>query len=275
MKVAARGLSFDVHVSGPVGGVPVLLLHGFPQHAGMWDQVAPVLHAGGYQTVAPDQRGYSPGARPADVTGYRLAEATADALAIADALELATPHVVGHDWGSLVGWHLASGYPDRIRTLTAVSIPHPLALADALAEDADQRGRSAYIQLFRIAGKAEEVLVRDDAARLRTMFAGCPPRRIDSYVEPLREPGALTGALNWYRALSRADNEDLRPVSVPTTFVWGDRDIAIGPTAAKRCGRYVTGDYRFEPLVGVSHWVPDEAPGELAEAIMTRISTVV
>ena len=266
MQISVRGLTFDVHVGGSDGGAPVLLLHGFPQHAGEWSVMAPLLHAYGLTTIAFDQRGYSPGARPAEVRDYATPELVADALAVLDALEVPSAHLVGHDWGAIVGWHLAADHADRIRTYTAVSVPHPGAMASALADDADQRERSSYIALFRQEGKAEEVLLADDAKRLRAMFAGCPPERVDSYLDRMREPGALTAALNWYRAGLSAPGE----VDVPTTYVWGDRDIAVGAVAARRCADWVRPSYRFVPLTGFSHWLPDEAPAELAEAVYAQ-----
>jgi pimeloyl-ACP methyl ester carboxylesterase len=274
VQVRARGLVFDVRLDGEDGDAPVLLLHGFPQHSGEWARVLPALHAAGLRTVAPDQRGYSPGARPSDVDSYRIAEVTADAVAILDALEIDTVHVVGHDWGAMVGWHLAARYADRVRTLTAVSVPHPLAYAQARSNDPDQRSRSAYIGLFRQPGKAEDVLLREDAVRLRAMFAGVDPADVETYAGPMLAPEALTAALNWYRAMSREDLDGLGPVAVPTTFVWSDNDLAIGRMAAEACAAYVRGDYRFVTLLGVSHWIPDEAPGALAEAILDRVSPV-
>ena len=273
MKVPLDGLIFDVGLAGPAHGAFILLLHGFPQHAGMWDRVAPLLHLEGYQTIALDQRGYSPGARPEPVEAYAMANCVADALGVIDAVAGGGPvHVIGHDWGAMVAWHLASRYPQRIRTLTAVSVPHPLAFGNAIARDSDQQRRSAYIQLFRVKGKAEEVLLRNDAAALRAAFDGCPPERIDDYVRPMRQPGALTGALNWYRAMSRRDNEGLQVTDVPTTFVWGDQDVAVGARAARDCAQYVSADYRFVPLTGISHWIPDQVPEALVEAIVRRVS---
>ena len=268
MRISVRGLAFEAELAGPAGAPAVLLLHGFPQGAGVWDLVRPALLDAGLRTVALDQRGYSPGARPADVDAYRMPECVADAVAVLDTLDLPAAHVVGHDWGAVVGWHLAAGYPDRVASLTAVSVPHPRAMADALREDTDQRERSSYIRLFQQPGKAEEVLLADDAARLRAMFAGCPAERIDRYVTAMREPGALTGALNWYRAISEADTATVGPVEVPTTYLWGGGDVAVGRIAATGCARYVTGPYRFVPLAGVSHWLPDEAPGAVGEEIL-------
>lgn len=271
MQDTVRGLQFTVRVRGPRDGDPVLLLHGFPQHAGMWDQVAPILHGAGLRTIAPDQRGYSPGARPTEVAAYRISEAAADAVALLDAVGADSAHVVGHDWGALVGWRLAAGYPGRVRTFTALSVPHPSAIVAALRTDPDQQQRSSYIRLFQEAGKAESLLLERGAARLRAMFGDLPPERIDDYVRPLLEPGALTAALNYYRALGT--DSATGPAVRPTTFVWGDRDIAIARSAADGCCRWVNADYEFVPLAGASHWLADELPDQVARLALARIAT--
>jgi pimeloyl-ACP methyl ester carboxylesterase len=221
----------------------------------------------------PDQRGYSPGARPADASAYRVPELAADVTALLDALAITGPvHLIGHDWGAMVGWHLAAHSADRLRTWTAVSVPHPAAMAWGLATDGDQRERSAYISFFRQAeGVAESALLADDAARLRQIFAdsGLDAAGVDSYVAPMLVPGALTGALNWYRALR--GGPDLAPARVPTTYVWSDNDLAIGRTAAQACHRHVSADYEFVELSGVTHWIPDQVPDRLAGIILTRV----
>ncbi|MFJ8582445.1 alpha/beta fold hydrolase [Micromonospora sp. NPDC093277] len=274
MRVDARGLTFDLRTGGPEEGAPVLLLHGFPQHGGEWDEVVPALHAAGLRTYAPDQRGYSPGARPAAVEAYRIRELVADAAGVLDALGVASAHVVGHDWGAAVAWGLAAAHPDRVRTLTAVSVPHPAAMAHALATVPRQRARSAYMSLFRRPGTAERVLLAMRATALRRMLGGVgDAARVARYADPMREPGALTAALNWYRAMSGADMRAVGPVGVPTTFVWSDGDVAIGRTAAEGCVAHVTGDYRFVELAGVTHWIPDEAPAPLAAAILARVAS--
>jgi pimeloyl-ACP methyl ester carboxylesterase len=270
--IGARGLTFDLAVDGPEDGAAVLLLHGFPQHSGEWDEILPSLHAAGLRSYALNQRGYSPGARPSSVEDYRMAECVADAAAVLDALGVDAAHVVGHDWGALVAWHLAARHPDRVHTLTALSLPHPAAMAHALSTDSDQRDRSSYIRLFQQADKAEQVLLADDAAALRGMLAGVGAGRVDAYAGPMREPAALTAALNWYRAMSREDLAGTGPVTVPTTYVWSDGDIAVGRTTAEACAAHVTGDYRFVTLSGVTHWIPDEAPAAVAEAVLARIA---
>ena len=254
----------------------MLLLHGFPQHSGMWQQVSRPLHAAGFRTIAPDQRGYSAGARPADVRSYRMAECVADAVAMLDELGLDSVHVVGHDWGAIVGWFLAARYPDRIRTLTAISVPHPAAFAEALNHGLDQRLKSSYVALFRRRHIAERLLLAGDAALLRFQCtaSGLPASVVDDYVDPLTEPGALTAALSWYRAMSLAEFRTLEPVGCPTTYVWSDRDRAIGRYAAQRCGAHVAGPYRYIELPRVSHWIADVAPESLANAIIDRATVL-
>jgi pimeloyl-ACP methyl ester carboxylesterase len=175
-----------------------------------------------------------------------------------------------------VAWALAAWHPDRVRSLTAVSVPHPAAYTAAYRTDPEQKERSAYIRLFWQAGRAEEVLLADDGRRLRRMLGsrsetGVPDEAVDEYVAILSAPGALTAALNWYRAMSSTPTVDR--VALPTTYVWSDGDSAIGRTAAEFCGEFTTGDYRFVELPGVTHWIPEQAPRELATAILDRIAS--
>jgi pimeloyl-ACP methyl ester carboxylesterase len=163
-----------------------------------------------------------------------------------------------------------------VRSLTAVSVPHPAAFTTAYRDDPEQRERSAYIRLFWQEGKAEEVLLEDDMRRLRRMLGseaetGIPAEAVDQYVAVLSAPGALTAALNWYRAMSSRTPVDA--VDLPTTYVWSDGDIAIGRTAAEGCAQHVRGDYRFVELNGVTHWIPEQAPEPLATAILDRIAS--
>lgn len=266
------GLTFDIGLAGPEDGEPVLLLHGFPQSGRSWTAVAPRLAAAGLRLLAPDQRGYSPGARPDDVAAYAVPTLADDALAVAAALGHHTVHLVGHDWGASVAWHVAAHHPDRVRSLTALSIPHLAAFGRALATDSEQQRRSAYIGLFREPGKAEAVLLADDARRLREMYEGAVPAAdVEAYVSLLSE-GGLTPALAWYRAMGR-DLGELPPVRVPTTFVWGERDLAVAPAAAEACGEHVDADYRFVRLPDEGHWTPDADPGAVARAVLDRVAS--
>lgn len=230
------------------------------------------------RAVAFDQRGYSPSARPPEVSDYRLGELVDDVLAVADALGFERFDVIGHDWGAMVAWAAAGRHPDRVRTLTAVSVPHPKAFAAAMRGDGDQAKRSSYIEVFRRPGHvAEQRLLGEDGNGdgLRAMFVatGMPPDapEIAEFVAAMVQPGALTAALNWYRAMSPDAAADIGSIVVPTLFVWSTADNAIGRRAAEACGQFVSGPYRFEVLDGVSHWVPETAPRDLNRLILEHL----
>lgn len=263
------GLLLDAVATGPADGEVVLLLHGFPQTSWSWRFVVPPLADAGYRVVAPDQRGYSPDARPVGVAHYRMTELVADAVAVLDALGADGAHVVGHDWGAAVAWQLAGRHPDRVRTLTAVSVPHPVAFVEALRCDPDQRQRSRYMKDWQDPD-AEQALL---AGGLGRALGGAPGVDVEHYLQALREPGALTAALSWYRAQSLDDLDGLGPIVAPTLHVWSTEDAALGPTAAHATGRHVAGPYRFEVLHGISHWVPEQAPAALAALLLEHLGS--
>ncbi|AVH24096.1 alpha/beta fold hydrolase [Nocardia cyriacigeorgica] len=270
VDIPVGDLTFDVLISGPDGGIPLVALHGFPESAASWGKVTPLLVAAGYRVIAPNQRGYSAVARPEGVDAYRIECLVADVVGLLDALGVPAAHLVGHDWGSAVAWQVAGRHPSRVRSLTAISVPHPTAFGWALREDDDQRQRSAYMGLLRQEGKAEKVLSEDDFRRLRAMFGGrIAPEFVDEHLRVLGGAGALTGALNWYRAMT-SDFGNIGPTTVPTTYVWSTDDTALGRAGAERCGEFVDAPYEFVVLEGGSHWIPEERPEELAGAILAR-----
>ena len=268
--VPVGDLVFDLRESGPADGDPVILLHGFPETSLSWTSVAARLADAGLRVIAFDQRGYSAGARPTDVASYSTDLLAGDVLGVADALGLDTFHLVGHDWGSAVAWVVAGRHPDRVRTLTAVSVPHLTAYNAALRDDPVQQQKASYISFMRQEVKAEELLLADDARRLTAIYGDdVPVALVVRYVAHLAEPGALTAALNWYRAMGAGLAETPR-TQVPTTFVWGEDDQAIGRVPAEACGDHVDADYRFVELAGIGHWIPEQAADSLAEAIIVR-----
>ena len=261
------GLVLDAVAAGPEDGPVVLLLHGFPQTSWSWREVWPALVDAGFRVVAPDQRGYSPDARPVGVEHYRMTSLVADAVAVLDHVAAGTAHVVGHDWGAAVAWQLAGRHAERVRTLTAVSVPHPLAFVQALRTDEDQRARSRYMQEWQDP-RAEEQLLANGFA---DVFGEIPGVDTGTYVERMREPGALTAALSWYRAQSLRDLDGLGAICMPTMHVWSDADRALGPAGAHGTAEHVDGPYRFEVLEGVSHWVPEQAPDRLAALLLEHL----
>ena len=268
------GLTFDVRDAGPADGEPVILLHGFPQDSAAWDQVAPALHQAGLRTLAPDQRGCSPMARPRGRGRYRLRETTADVLALMDAAGLESAHVVGHDWGAAVGWALGAWYPDRVRTLTALSVPHPAAMAKAMVTS-DQALRSYYMFAFQLPLLPERLLLSGGGTPLRRMLRGGGLSREAAahYVARMREPGALSAALGWYLAMPLSTRDRVGTVRVPTLHVWSTGDAFLGRAGIEDTARFVDAPYRLEIIEGVSHWLPELAADRVAELVTTHVKT--
>jgi pimeloyl-ACP methyl ester carboxylesterase len=263
--------TFDAVAAGPLDGRKVLLLHGVPESGIEWRHQLRALAADGYRAVAPNQRGYSPGVRPRCVEDYRLEHAVDDVAAIADQLGWRRFDLVGHDWGAVVGWVAAAKFALRVRTLTAVSAPHPGAFGEALRNDPDQQRRAALLDYMRQPEIPERALLADGAARLREGWPSVIPRaRVEQYVRQLSEPGALTAALNWYRANSF--DGDYQRVSVPTMYLWGTEDGAVGPEAAQATSDWVTGAYRFEVLDQVGHFVPEEAADRTTALLLEHLA---
>ncbi|WAL66848.1 alpha/beta hydrolase [Amycolatopsis cynarae] len=262
--------SFDAIAAGPEDGRPVLLLHGFPEAAIAWEHQVAVLGARGFRAVAPDQRGYSPGVRPGQVADYGMDELVGDVLAMAGELGWDRFDLVGHDWGGAVAWWTASAHPGRLRRLAVVSTPHPGALAKALRTDEDQRLRSQYMRDWHDSG-TERRMLADNAQALRRMFEWkVPSSRVDEYVRRLSEPGALTAALNWYRAGRPSGQID--KIEVPTLYVWSTEDVAFGSTAALDTENWVTAPYTFQMLEDITHWIPEQTPEVLTALLLEHLA---
>lgn len=263
------GLTFEVRDEGPRDGDVVVLLHGFPQLNSAWDRVVPLLHARGLRTLAPNQRGYSPGARPHGRRPYRSSELTEDVLALID-LTGGPVHVVGHDWGAAVAWRVAAVAPEKVRTLTAVSVPHPGAFMAAMLRG--QALHSWYMAVFNLPWLPERVLSHPRSGGWFLRRGGMTPEMLSDFRRDIVDGGALRGGLGWYRALALSDPQVASThVQVPTTYVWSDGDAFLGRAGARLCAQYVEGPYRLEVIEGASHWIPDERPQELASAILDRI----
>jgi pimeloyl-ACP methyl ester carboxylesterase len=270
MERFARGdLIFDVVDAGPGDGPVVVLLHGHPQTNAAWEEILPRLTVRGYRCLAPNQRGYSPGARPKRRRDYRMSELVGDVAALIDAIGVQNVHLVGHDWGALVAWAVAAQHPGRIRTLSALSGPHPTALQMAMISSR-QGIASWYAYAFLVPWLPERFYLGKDGkgARLARMLqaGGQRAELAERDVRAMAEQGAYTAALNWYRAAPYSGRTGR--VTVPTMFVWSDGDKYILESAARRSGRYVTGHYRFELLGGGSHWIPDQQADAVADLLL-------
>jgi pimeloyl-ACP methyl ester carboxylesterase len=265
--IEANGISLYVEERGE--GTPVLMLHGWPDSARLWRHQVPVLAGRGYRVITPDLRGFGRSEQPAEVRSYSLRNVVGDITALLDQLGVPAAHVVGHDWGAAVAWLTAITRPDRVRTLTAISVPHPLA-----PPTMRQHEMAWYQLFFQFYGVAEATIQHDDWAWLRMMTRG--DGDLSQAIENLSRPGALTASLNWYRAnLSPrmpGPAPALPPVAAPTLGIWSTGDHYLDGERMKNSAGFVEGPWRYEEIPGASHWVPLDAPEKLNNLLLDWLS---
>jgi len=269
--IEANGLQFHVRDEG--SGTPVILLHGFPDTGDLWRNQVPALVKNGFRTIVPDMRGRGRSSKPPNVADYRLSTIVRDVTGILDALRIERAHVVGHDWSAGVAWLLAALVPERVDRLVAISVGAPATGAKPSLEEL-QKGW--YRLLFLFEGTAEELIQRDDWYLFRLFLAGA--KDTDAYVKTLSEPGALTPALNWYRAnlpvqaiLGRTGGPRLPAVKANTLGIWSTGDLYLTEEAMTRSAQAVEGQWRYERFEG-SHWVPLDQPDRLNRLLLEFLS---
>jgi len=268
-RMSAGDYTYDVRRAGD-GDELVILLHGFPETGHMWLPLLEHLAANGYTALAPDLLGYSPGARPPEAEHYAHPPMAADILAMADALGKDRFHLVGHDHGAALGWYMAGRHADRLISWTALSVPHIDAFVQAIATNAEQRQRSGYMTFFRQVGVAENGLSANDFEALRNVWSESAPDQVEEYIRVLSQPGALTGALNWYRGGLTADRKPVGQISVPTLMLWGKNDQAIGRPGVEATPPLMDGPYRLVEL-DVGHWLIQEAEADVLRETLAHI----
>jgi pimeloyl-ACP methyl ester carboxylesterase len=273
MEQFRRGdLVFDVIDAGPADGPVVVLLHGFPESNAMYQPVIERLTAQGYRCLAPLQRGYSPGARPKRRRDYRDSELVGDIVTLIDSVGAQRVHLVGHDWGAAAAWYVAQRFPERVHTLSALSVPHPAAFLKAVATSR-QAAFSWYMLFFQLPWLPERLLL-SRRAKSEFIASRSAPELAEAEVAAFAQPGMLKSALNWYRGIPfSSPRETAKVVTVPTLYVWSDNDVALKEKCAQLCADYVVADYRFEVLEGTSHWLLDEQPETVADLILDWIGT--
>lgn len=270
LSIAANGLRFHALAAGPADGPLVVLLHGFPEAAHGWRRQIGPLAAAGYRVVAPDQRGIGLSSKPEGVASYRVHLLAADIVAIVRALGRERAQVVGHDWGGAVAWTLAMRHADVFERAAILDAPHPVAFLARLRRHPSQMLRSWYMAFFQLPRLPEAVLRADGFGRLAKALVASSrpgtftPADLDAYRAAWAQPGALTGMLNWYRALrlgsagSGASRGDGR-VRIPVRVLWGDRDQALEPALAEASLAWCDAGEVFH-FPAATHWLQHEEP---------------
>ncbi|MGH1572620.1 alpha/beta fold hydrolase [Methylobacterium sp. P31] len=273
-RVTLPEVSLNVAEAGPASGPPTLLLHGFPEFWYGWrHQIGPLAEAG-LRVIVPDQLGYGLSDKPPGIDAYHLDRLAGDVLALADAYGFSTVRLVGHDWGGLVAWWVASRHPERIDRLAILNAPHPAIVGAYMRHHPGQWLRSAYVGLFQLPGLPERLLTADRCRTLRRALTttsrpgAFAPAEIDRYVEAWLQPGAMTAMLNWYRALVRLPRATPPRVRVPTLILWGRQDTALQPGLAEASLAFCD-DGRIQWYERASHWLAHEEPAAV-NADLTR-----
>ena len=277
--VEANGLRFHCVTAGE--GPLVLLLHGFPEFWYSWRHQIPALAGAGFTVVAPDLRGYNDSDKPEGIEAYRMSAIVGDVAGLIRAFGREQAVIVGHDWGGAVAYAFAMANPDMTQALAVLNCPHPADFSRALmgGKSLEQMKKSWYMFFFQLPEIPEQLLAADDF-RLLKAFAYSQARRgtfsakdLKAYTEAFSKPGALTGGINWYRAMLRhsthASGVGTRParlfppISAPTLVIWGERDHFLGKELTRGMTRHFRGKFRVRYLPGVSHWIQQEAPGRV------------
>lgn len=270
-SIRLNGLEFTVDMAGHDHEQTVLLLHGFPESRHMWHPQVEALSAAGFRVIAPDQRGYSTGARPAGEDAYRVELIVQDAVDLMAALGVADFHLVGHDWGGQIAWLIAAAHAGKIRTLSILSRPHPAAFARAMAEDPQQSERSRHHRFLKEPDAYDRMRV-DGLQPLREALETqhVPPEIAAVHIAKLAEPGGVEGAINWYRA-SGFTGAATPPINLPTLYIWGTEDATVGRYAAELTSDYVTGPFRFVQVEGAGHFIVDQCPDTVSDLLLVHI----
>jgi pimeloyl-ACP methyl ester carboxylesterase len=288
--IEANGLRFHVVTEEPVssagsqqGRAPlVVLLHGFPEFWYGWRQQIPALAGAGFAVAAPDLRGYNDSDKPEGIDAYRITNIVEDVAGLVRALGRERAVIVGHDWGGAAAYAFAMLKPEMTSRLCVMNSPHPALFAREFQNgNVRQLRRSWYMFFFQFPDAPERLLAAGNFRALKGMLVDgarkgtFPPPALARYVEAFSKPGALTGAINWYRAAFRRGLPSAREfpkIAAPTLIIWGDRDFALGTELTRGMRPYFSGPFSLRYLRGVGHWVQHETPGKV-NALLIRFLT--
>ena len=253
----------------------IIFLHGFPETSYMWKKLMSSFSENGFYCIAPNLRGYSKGACPKGKKHYSLDKLAKDVLDISEFLNKPKFHLVGHDWGAAIGWKVVHDYKDRILSWTGISVPHLQAFGKAIVVDQEQSKMSQYIKNFQLPYLPEIQIRKNDFRVFKKLWKNSDSNEIDDYLEVFGNPKQLTASLNYYRSNYKllkkaAKNQILGNIHIPTLFIWGNKDIAIGSYSVSENHQYMKSDYEFIELKS-GHWLIQTNYPELKDAITKHI----
>jgi pimeloyl-ACP methyl ester carboxylesterase len=277
--IKTNGIQLHIVQAGPKSGIPVVLLHGFPEFWYGWRKQIPALAQAGCRVIVPDQRGYNLSDKPKGVEAYCVDNLVEDIVGLINELDYQKVNVVGHDWGALVAWMLGIKHPGRLRRLGILNVPHPAVMQQFLRRDFEQMRRSLYALYFQLPGLPELSLRlgnwrgASQAMRKSALPKTFTEEDIEKYKGAWSQPGALTAMLNWYRAAARHRppiTSDMR-VRVPTLMLWGVKDAALTYRMARPSLDYCAkGNLIFFPEA--THWLQHEEADDVNRHILSFVT---
>jgi pimeloyl-ACP methyl ester carboxylesterase len=275
--VQANGIQIHYVTQGE--GTPVILLHGFPEFWIAWRHQIPAL-AKHFQVIVPDLRGYGQTERPSKVADYNISLLAADIECLIKALGFENAHIIGHDWGGAIAWNLALQYPEVVDRLVVLNSPHPVIFSKALRSNFRQILKSWYIFFFQLPHIPELIFRMNTQNMIRGLLRNSTIQKdtfsdtdIEHYVKALNEPGAMTAALNYYRAAFRKRNSITRvkKIDAPTLLIWGEKDIALGKELTYDMESLFTGPFSIEYILNCGHFVNEEQPELVNHLLMDHL----
>ncbi|MBN9386615.1 MAG: alpha/beta hydrolase [Chloroflexi bacterium] len=277
--IETNGITLHVVEAGPADGPLVILLHGFPEAWYSWRYQFEALASAGWRVLAPDQRGYNLSDKPKGVKSYRLDVLAKDILGLIEWAGQEKAVVAGHDWGAAVGWYLATCHPERIEKYIALNVPHPSLMQVMLRKHPRQLLKSWYIFFFQLPwlpeitierlGTTDRTMPLRQSSRPGTFKASDLAR----YRHSWGIPGALTGMINWYRAVLRYSGVVPKNprVKVPVLIIWGEKDSFLLPEGAE-VSLKVCENGRLVYIPEATHWVQHEEPDRVNQLILGFIT---
>ena len=278
ISIKARGMTFDGWAAGSEDAPLIICLHGLPRSSWEWHHQLPKLAEAGFRVVAPDLRGYCPGARPKGVDSYFLKEYADDILAIADELGWADRpfHLMGTSIGGVIAWRIAGENPQRIATLACINIPHPGAFDEIVntATAEEQKEKMSYITFSKKEGNERTVF----EIGMKTM--GLDESEIAPYKEAHSSDEALRAIFHYYRAnvpepgvaSAMQKTHPLGPIEMPTLYIWVPEAGNVSREAAEATANYVKGPYRFEIVEGARNWALQKQPEKITRLLLEHLA---
>jgi pimeloyl-ACP methyl ester carboxylesterase len=274
--IQTNNIKLHVLTDGPGNGPSVVLLHGFPEFHYGWRKQIPALVEAGFRVIVPDQRGYNLSDKPRGTAAYDVNTLAKDVVGLFDHFGIQKAKLVGHDWGAAVAWTVALNHPERLEKLAILNVPHPDVMARFILKDPVQRGKSWYIFAIQLRYIAEWNLSRNNFRNMARMLVGSGKKStftredIAEYKKAWSQPGALTGMLNWYRAIFRGSfkylfhrrNISTRRVGTPTLILWGKQDVALNHEMVEP-SLALCDDGRAVMFEDATHWVQHEKANEV------------